>query len=88
MIHDYVGVSLEVVWRTVKENIPSLRFKLVDMLVKVQTESDIGDLCPAFEEHRPAGKLCRHQHGLEQCRARGRLEENRHRNRVQLNLFK
>lgn len=38
LIHDYVGVSLEVVWRTVKEDIPSLRPKLVDMLLKVKTE--------------------------------------------------
>jgi uncharacterized protein with HEPN domain len=38
LIHDYVGVSLDVVWRTVKEDIPSLRPKLVNMLVKVQAE--------------------------------------------------
>jgi uncharacterized protein with HEPN domain len=38
LIHDYVGVSLEVVWRTVKEDIPALRPKLADMLEKVQAE--------------------------------------------------
>jgi len=40
LIHDYVGVSLEVVWRTVKEDIPLLRPKLVDMLVKVKAEEE------------------------------------------------
>ena len=38
LIHDYVGVSLEVVWRTVKEDIPSLRPKLVEMLKKIQAD--------------------------------------------------
>lgn len=38
LIHDYVGVSLEVVWRTVKEDIPSVRPMLVDMLGKIQDE--------------------------------------------------
>jgi uncharacterized protein with HEPN domain len=38
LIHDYVGVSLEVVWRTVKEDIPAPRPKLADMLEKVQAE--------------------------------------------------
>ncbi len=38
LIHDYVGVSLEVVWRTVQEDIPAVRPLLVDMLEKVQEE--------------------------------------------------
>ena len=38
LIHDYVGVSLEVVWRTVKEDIPAVRPMLVDMLEKMQAE--------------------------------------------------
>lgn len=38
LIHDYVGVSLEVVWRTVQEDIPAVRPLLVDMLKKVQAE--------------------------------------------------
>ena len=38
LIHDYVGVSLEAVSRIVKEDIPLLRPRLADMLVKVQAE--------------------------------------------------
>jgi uncharacterized protein with HEPN domain len=38
LIHDYVGVSLEVVWRTVKEDIPAVRPMLIDMLEKMQAE--------------------------------------------------
>lgn len=38
LIHDYVGVSLEVVWRTVQEDIPAVRPLLVDMLARVQAE--------------------------------------------------
>jgi uncharacterized protein with HEPN domain len=38
LIHDYVGVSLEVVWRKVKEDISSLRSKLADMLKEVLAE--------------------------------------------------
>ena len=38
LIHDYVGVSLEVVWRTVQEDIPAVRPLLEDMLEKVQEE--------------------------------------------------
>ncbi len=38
LIHDYVGVSLEVVWRTAKEDIPAVRPMLVDMLEKIQEE--------------------------------------------------
>ncbi len=38
LIHDYVGVSLEVVWRTVQEDIPAVRPLLIDMLEKVQAE--------------------------------------------------
>jgi uncharacterized protein with HEPN domain len=40
LIHDYVGVSLEVVWRTVKEDIPLVRPALVDMLEKMKAEED------------------------------------------------
>ncbi|KIH75408.1 Uncharacterized conserved protein, contains HEPN domain [Geoalkalibacter ferrihydriticus] len=38
LIHDYVGVSLEVVWRTVKEDIPTVRPRLNDMLEAVRDE--------------------------------------------------
>jgi uncharacterized protein with HEPN domain len=38
LIHDYVGVSLEVVWRTVKEDIPAVRPLLIGMLGKMQAE--------------------------------------------------
>lgn len=38
LIHDYVGVSLEVVWRTVKEDIPAVRPRLIDMLETVRDE--------------------------------------------------
>ncbi len=38
LIHDYVGVSLEVVWRTVKEDVPAVRPMLVDMLERIQAE--------------------------------------------------
>lgn len=40
LIHDYVGVSLEVVWRTVTEDIPSVKPALTDMLEQVQIEED------------------------------------------------
>ncbi|MGE4343738.1 MAG: DUF86 domain-containing protein [Geoalkalibacter sp.] len=36
LIHDYVGVSLEVVWRTVKEDFPAVRPLLIDMLETVR----------------------------------------------------
>ena len=38
LIHDYVGVSFDVVWRTVKEDIPSVRPALKEMLEKVRAE--------------------------------------------------
>jgi uncharacterized protein with HEPN domain len=38
LIHDYVGVSLEVIWQTVKEDIPAVRPELIDMLEKIQVE--------------------------------------------------
>ncbi len=38
LIHDYVGVSLEVVWRTVKEDIPVVRPMMIDVLEKIQAE--------------------------------------------------
>jgi len=38
LIHDYVGVSLDVVWRTVKEDIPSVKPLLAEMLEKTNSE--------------------------------------------------
>ncbi|MBI5557975.1 MAG: DUF86 domain-containing protein [Deltaproteobacteria bacterium] len=38
LIHDYVGVSLDVVWRTIKEDIPAVRPELVAALEKVRAE--------------------------------------------------
>ncbi|MBM9537671.1 HepT-like ribonuclease domain-containing protein [Desulfobulbus alkaliphilus] len=38
LIHDYAGVSLEIVWRTVKEDIPTVRPKLKVVLEKLQEE--------------------------------------------------
>lgn len=32
LIHDYIGVNLEVVWKTVKEDLPSLRRALLALL--------------------------------------------------------
>ena len=34
LIHDYSGVSVEVVWKTVKEEIPAVRAELTKMLEK------------------------------------------------------
>ena len=38
LIHDYIGVSLEMVWRTVKEDIPAVRPLLFEMLEKIREE--------------------------------------------------
>lgn len=38
LIHDYMGVSLEIVWRTITEDIPAVKPQLVDMLEKVRGE--------------------------------------------------
>ena len=38
LIHDYTGVSLDVVWRTIKEDIPAVRSALVKMLEKIRAE--------------------------------------------------
>lgn len=38
LIHDYAGVSLEVVWQTVTEDIPAVRPMLIGMLEKMQAE--------------------------------------------------
>jgi len=38
LIHDYVGVSTEVVWRTVMEDIPSVRPKLIVMLERIAAD--------------------------------------------------
>ena len=40
LIHDYFGISLEVVWRTVNDDIPIIRPALVAMLNKVQFEEE------------------------------------------------
>ncbi len=40
LIHDYSGVSVEVVWKTVKEDIPAVRAELKEMLEKIG-EKDI-----------------------------------------------
>jgi len=38
LIHDYAGVSLEVVWQTVKEDIPVVRPMLINVLETMQAE--------------------------------------------------
>jgi uncharacterized protein with HEPN domain len=38
LIHDYAGVSLEVVWLTVKEDIPTVRPLMIAVLEKMQAE--------------------------------------------------
>lgn len=38
LIHDYIGVSLEMVWRTVKEDIPAVRPSLLEMLENIRAE--------------------------------------------------
>lgn len=40
LIHDYIGVGLEVVWRTVQEDIPAVRPKLAAMLDAVRGEEN------------------------------------------------
>ncbi|WP_373500743.1 DUF86 domain-containing protein [Desulfococcus sp.] len=40
LIHDYVGVSVDVVWQTVKNDIPSVRQELARVLACVRTEED------------------------------------------------
>ena len=47
LIHDYVGVSVEVVWRTVREDIPSVRPALADMLREIRSEES------SDESHTP-----------------------------------
>ena len=41
LIHDYFGISLEVVWRTVNDDIPGIRPALVAMLDEIQLEENI-----------------------------------------------
>jgi len=36
LIHDYMGISLETVWRTVKEDIPAVRQQIADILATVK----------------------------------------------------
>jgi len=38
LIHDYAGVSLEVVWRTVKEDIPTVRPMLVRIMEQIEAK--------------------------------------------------
>jgi uncharacterized protein with HEPN domain len=38
LIHDYSGVSLEVVWQTVTEDVPAVRPKLIAMMEMIQAE--------------------------------------------------
>jgi uncharacterized protein with HEPN domain len=38
LIHDYMGISLEIVWRTIKEDIPGVKKPLIDMLETVKKE--------------------------------------------------
>jgi uncharacterized protein with HEPN domain len=38
LIHYYVGVSLEVIWPTVKKDIPAVRPELIGMLEKTQVK--------------------------------------------------
>jgi len=43
LIHDYVGVSAEVVWRTVREDIPAVRPAIADMLLEIRSEESSGE---------------------------------------------
>jgi uncharacterized protein with HEPN domain len=43
LVHDYVGVSAEVVWRTVKEDIPAVRPAIADMLREIRLKEDSGE---------------------------------------------
>ncbi|CAD7767304.1 MAG: hypothetical protein DNFNHJIP_00712 [Candidatus Argoarchaeum ethanivorans] len=38
LIHDYSGVDIKVVWRTVKEDIPSIKPLFKEMLEKIKVE--------------------------------------------------
>jgi uncharacterized protein with HEPN domain len=40
LIHDYVGVSVEVVWRTIREDIPAVRPALAEMLQEIRAEEN------------------------------------------------
>lgn len=40
LIHDYFGVSLEIVWTTLKEDIPRVKPQLVVLLATVKKEED------------------------------------------------
>lgn len=43
LIHDYMGISLETVWRTVTEDIPAVRQQIADILATVKaSEADSG----------------------------------------------
>ena len=38
LIHDYMGVNLEIVWRTITEDIPTIKKPLLGMLETVKRE--------------------------------------------------
>jgi len=40
LIHDYIGVSFEMVWRTVKEDIPAVKQLLIAMLETVREKEN------------------------------------------------
>lgn len=42
VIHDYFGVDLEVVWKTVRENLPPLRERLLRMLQDLEANQARG----------------------------------------------
>ena len=41
LIHDYFGVSLEIVWKTVEEDIPAVRAKLEVVLSNIQLKESL-----------------------------------------------
>jgi uncharacterized protein with HEPN domain len=43
MIHDYSGVDLEVVWKTVHEDLPSLQVELAQMLAELKEAEEKED---------------------------------------------
>jgi uncharacterized protein with HEPN domain len=43
LIHDYAGVSLGIAWQTVKEDFPSLKPLLKDLVDQIQDEENRGE---------------------------------------------
>ena len=39
VIHEYFGVDVEVVWRTVREDLPPLRAAITEMLKDLENET-------------------------------------------------